>query len=441
MHIIVVGFNYRTTPIELREKLTISTETLPLALQDLHQRKSILECVIVSTCNRTEIYAVVDKLERTRHYILSFIEEQFQIKRDDFQSYLYIHEEAAAVRHLFRVTSGLESMIIGETQILGQVKAAFFAAQKCKTTGTWFNKLFKEAITIAKRAQRETSIADHPVSIAYAAVELARQKLGSLKGKSAVVLGAGEMSKLALRHLRFREIDKLYITNRSYERAEQFAEFVQATPYPWEQREKLFSEVDVVISATGADTTVITKDMVQPCVSSRQGNPLIMVDIALPRDIEPEVGLLKDVKLFDIDDLQSFLDEHHEKRIAEAKKIEKMIEVEIERFYGWVATLGVVPIMQALQQKSSHIYEETMKNLYQRLPDLSDHERKVIGKLTKSIVNQLLRDPITWLKEVSAQPNGDEAIADFVRIFGLESYVNREEDEKPIVDQTMHVVK
>ncbi len=440
MHIVVVGLNHQTAPVEIREKLSLSAEDLPSALNDLKNRKSILECVILSTCNRTEIYAVVDKLQRTKHYIHSFLEDRFGILREQIQEYLYTYEEQEAVRHLFRVTAGLNSMIIGETQILGQVRGAFLQAQKEKATGTWFNKLFKEAITLAKRAHEETAIAEHPVSVSYAAIELGRQILGSFADKSVLVIGAGKMSELSLKHLMDREVKELFVVNRTYKQAIRLAEQYQGIPYPYDQLEELLPRVDMIISSTGAPDYVIDVEMMKRVSSERHEKPLFMLDIAVPRDIDPAIAQLKSMLLYDIDDLQLLLDRHLEKRKAEAHKIEIMVEEELENYYAWLATLDVVPVIQALQHKSNMIYEETITNLFQKLPDLDERERKVIGKLTKSILNQMMRDPILRIKEMSAEQNGNEALNYFIRFFGLEEQLqpDQEADE---VDSSMQELR
>jgi len=434
MNVIVVGLNHETAPVDIREQFTVSESDLPRVLVDLQQRKSILECVVLSTCNRTEIYAVVDKLERTKHYIYGFMEDTFSVTREQFIPYLYVHEEREAVKHLFRVTSGLDSMIIGETQILGQVKQAFFTAQQVGTTGTWFNKLFKEAITVAKRAHRETAIAEHPVSIAYAAVEWAKQQLGTLANKRALVIGAGKMSALSIKHLQASGIKEMYIVNRTFERASRLASQLGGQAYAIEHLPSLLHQVDLVISSTGAPNYMITEQMVRNTLE-KQKRRLTLLDIALPRDIEPSVAQLDGVTLYNLDDLKQLLDQSWEQRKREAQTIERRIEQEIEQFYNWLSLLGVVPIIQALQTKAKHIYETTMASLYQKLPELSDRERKVIGKLTKSMLNQLLRDPILQIKELSAAPDGEEALQYFIRFFALEQERVQSGETQPVQEQ------
>lgn len=430
MHVVAIGLNYRTAPVEVREKFVISAEAMPKALLDLKNRKSVLECVILSTCNRTEIYAVVDKLERCGYYIREFIADIFGIPKEQFKDYLYTLEEKRAIQHLFRVAVGLDSMVIGETQILGQVKDAFLLAQDQKATGTWFNELFKQVITLAKRAHHETSIGENSVSVSYAAVELGKRIFSDYRGKKAIILGAGEMSELTIKHLKAGGIEELFVLNRTYESAVDLAGQFGGTAMPWERMESCLAEADVLISSTSAPGYVLTKDMLERALMHRKSRPLFMLDIAVPRDLDPAIGDLSNVFLYDIDDLQSIVESHLAERRIEAQKIEEMIAAEMDQFEAWKRMIGVAPVIHALQMKAQLVHQETMESLFNKLPDLGEREAKVIRKLTKSIVNQMLRDPILRIKEMSAERNGDEALDYFSKIFALETLLAQEEQAK-----------
>jgi glutamyl-tRNA reductase len=424
MHIIVVGLNYRTAPVEVREKFTFSEAELPEALRRLKQTKSILECVIVATCNRTELYAVVDRLNVCRHYINSYLESWFGISRDTFSRYLYMYEDQEAIRHLFRVTCGLDSMVIGETQILGQVRDAFLLAQQTATTGTLFNKLFREAVTVAKQAQTETTIGENAVSVSYAAVELGRKIFGSFAGKKVMVIGAGKMSELTAKHLHAGGVGEVVVANRTLERAEELARKFAGSACSIDKIGEKLAEIDIVISSTGSAGYVLTKkDVEQIWFRRKAATPLFIIDIAVPRDIDPAIAELDNVFLYDIDDLEGIVESNLEQRRNEALKIEKMIEEGMEEFDRWYRTLGVGPVIRALQEKSSAIHAEVMESLFNKLPDLSEREVKVIRKLTKSIVNQMLHDPINRIKEMAAGKNGEEALEMFVQFFALEERV------------------
>jgi glutamyl-tRNA reductase len=420
VHILVVGLNYKTAPVQVREQFTFSEEALPKALEQLKNTKSILECVIVATCNRTEIYAVVDRLQVCGHYIRSFMEQWFGLPRDEFTQHLYMYEDKQAIEHLFRVTSGLDSMVLGETQILGQVRDSFMQAQRIKTTGMIFNTLFKQSITTAKKAHSETSIGENAVSVSYAAVELGKRIFGKFDNKNVLIVGAGKMSELTVRHLNANGANKVIVANRTLQKAEELAEKFQGKACSLDEISTIIKDIDIVISSTGAAEAVLTKQQVEAVMSRRKSRPLFLIDIAVPRDIDPSIHDVDNVFLYDIDDLHGIVDSNLELRRKEAEKIEAMIFHEMDAFDVWYKTLGVVPVIRALQEKAAHIHSETLESMFNKLPDLDEREQKVISKLTKSIVNQLLQDPILRIKEIAAERRGDEAIDYFTEIFALE---------------------
>lgn len=428
MHIIKVGLNYRTAPVEIREKLAFSEDAVDGAMIHLNLQKSILENVIISTCNRTEIYVVADQLHTGRYYIKQFLSDWFEIDKESFLPYLAIEENDSAIEHLFRVASGLDSMILGETQILGQVRDAFLTAQRARTTGTIFNELFKQAITFAKRAHKETAIGEHAVSISYAAVRLAKTALdGIFKDKHIAVLGAGKMGTLSLKNLSGTEAARLSIVNRTYDKAVQLAEETGAEAVPYEMLSKLLETADVLISSTGAPDIVLhTEDMEQIITKRKRDSKLILIDIAVPRDIDSGIAGLDGVTLFDIDNLQHIVDENLESRKEAATEIEAMLMEEIEAFNGWLATLGVVPIISALRDKALSIQSETMKSIERKMPDLTTREKKVLNKHTKSIINQLLKEPIKQAKELAMSDEPEEALKLFIDIFGIDEAVKKD---------------
>jgi glutamyl-tRNA reductase len=438
MHIIVVGVNHKTAPVEIREKLTFNPTELPLAMKRLKKQKSILENIIVSTCNRTEIYAVVDQLHTGRYYIKAFLSEWFDIGKDEFTSFLRIHEDEMAVEHLYKVTAGLHSMVLGETQILGQVRSSFLQAQEEQTVGTVFNHLFKQAITLAKRAHSETEIGANAVSVSYAAVELAKKIFGSLANKHVVILGAGKMGELAVQNLHGNGVQKVTVLNRTLEKADTLAARFSGVARPMADLEAVLAEADIVISSTGAKNYVITESMMSKVEKKRKGRPIFMVDIAVPRDLDPGLSNVDSVFLYDIDDLEGIVESNMQERQVEAVKIELMIEQEIVEFNQWLRTLGVVPVISALRQKALSVQEETMQSIERKLPNLTDREKKVLSKHTKSIINQLLRDPILKAKEMAGEPNAEEFLKLFMKIFDIEQDV---ELQKATEAQKMSVGK
>ncbi|GGJ70994.1 glutamyl-tRNA reductase [Anoxybacillus voinovskiensis] len=420
MHIVVVGVNYKTAPVEIREKLTFGESELVEAMKALQQQKSILENVIISTCNRTEIYAVVDQVHTGRYYIKTFLADWFHIEKDVLAPYLKIFENEAAVEHLFRVACGLDSMILGETQILGQVRSSYLLAQQENTIGTVFKQLFKQAVTLAKRAHAETEIGSNAVSVSYAAVELAKKIFGDLSSKHVLVLGAGKMGELALQNLYGSGVKKVTVINRTFEKAQHLAEKFSGNAKSLSELQCALVEADILISSTGAKEYVITKEMMTNVEKMRKGRPLFMVDIAVPRDLDPALSELESVFLYDIDDLEGIVQANLEERKKAAEQIEIMIEAELVEFQQWLHTLGVVPVLAALREKALAIQAETMQSIERKLPHLSERDRKVISKHTKSIINQLLRDPILRAKELAAEPNAEEALQLFAKIFNIE---------------------
>ncbi|RHW33376.1 glutamyl-tRNA reductase [Lysinibacillus yapensis] len=426
MHTLVVGLNYKTAPVEIREKLSFIESELPKAMAALKKEKSILEDVIVSTCNRTEIYAVVDQLHTGRYYIKQFLAKWFDIPVEQFDAHLYIREDDDSLHHLFRVTTGIDSMVLGETQILGQVKKSFLEAQEVGTTGTIYNQLFKQAVTFAKRAHNETTINENAVSVSYAAVELAKKIFGSLKNKHVAILGAGKMGELAIQNLYGSGVGDITVVNRTFEKAEKLASKFNGDAKSMQELQCVLLEADILISSTGSSEYVIDFELMQFVERLRKGKPLFMVDIAVPRDLDPRIGDLSNVFLYDIDDLQGIVEANLAEREQAAREITNMIGQEVIQFKDWFATLGVVPVISALRKKANRIQQETMASIENKMPDLTERERKILNKHTKSIINQLLKEPILQAKELANSPKANQQLQLFQQIFGIEDEVMEE---------------
>ncbi|MFP7333654.1 glutamyl-tRNA reductase [Shouchella clausii] len=423
MHTIAIGLNYKTAPVEIREKLVFSEHQLPDALKKLRSSKSMMECVILSTCNRTELYVVADQLHTGRYFAKAFLAEWFSVDMEDVTPYLVIRENDHAIEHLFRVACGLDSMVIGETQILGQVKQAFLLAQEEKVTGTVFNQLFKQAVTLGKRVHSSTEISSQAVSVSYAGVELGKKIFGTFSGKHVLILGAGKMSELTAKHLYANGAASISVMNRTKEKAVELASQFSGTARSFAELNDALKEADVVISSTGARDFVVKKENAADTLKKRKGRPLFVIDIAVPRDIDPEIATISDVYLYDIDDLQNIVEANKKERKKEAEKIGVMIEAEIDDFKAWLNTLGVVPLITALRDKALQIQGDTMESIERKLPHLSERDIKVLNKHTKSIVNQLLRDPLTRVKELAAEPDAKHSLELFKTIFALEAQI------------------
>lgn len=429
MHILTIGLNYRTAPVEIRERFAFLEQDKPEALAKLQNTKSILECVIVGTCNRTEIYAVVDQLHTGRHFTKNYLSEWFGVPREEFIDHIYIKENDAAVQHLFRVACGLDSMVLGETQILGQIKDAFALSQSQGATGTVFNKLFQQAITLAKRAHSETEINKNAVSTSYAAIELGKKVFGYFDNKTVLVLGAGKMSELTAKHLHANGAPRVLVANRTYERAVSLAEKFRGIAMPMDQLQDALVLSDIVISSTGSDDYVVTKQDVEAIMRKRRQRPLFMIDIAVPRDLDPTINDLDGVYLYDIDDLEGIVAANMRERAREAEKIGIMIGEELVAFKTWLNTLGVGPLISALREKLLTHQQEAMRNIENKCPELTEKEIRMINKQTRSLINQIMHDPIVRIKEMSGQPGADEALDMFIKLFALENSFEEAEQE------------
>ena len=419
MHFVAISINHRTADVTLREQVAFRDDALRLAHEDLYETKAILENVILSTCNRTEVYAIVDQVHTGRYYIQRFLARSFGFEVDDIKDMSEVKVGDDAVEHLLRVTSGLDSIVLGETQILGQMRDAFFLAQNAGTTGTIFNHLFKQAITFAKKAHSETDIA-------YAAVELAKKVFGKLKSKHAVVIGAGEMGELSLLNLLGSGISSVTIVNRTLSKAKILAEKHNVSYDSLSALPSLLETTDIVISSTSAKDYIITNSMVKTISETRKLDSLVLIDIAVPRDIEPGIDAITNIFNYDVDDLKDLVDANLRERQLAAETIAAQIPEEIDSHNEWVNMLGVVPVIRALREKAMNIQAETMESIDRKLPDLSERERKVISKHTKSIINQMLKDPIKQAKELSTDKKSNEKLELFQNIFDIEAEDPRE---------------
>ncbi|MTV48479.1 glutamyl-tRNA reductase [Heliobacillus mobilis] len=406
MFIFVVGLNHKSAPVEVREKLSFTEAQLSEALHKLQGMAGIEGCCILSTCNRTEIYGASTDMEKGMTAVKRFVLEWGQLQPQDFSKYFYVHTLYDAIRHLFRVASGLDSMVLGETQILGQVRTAYQRSCNEDCSNGIVNTWFQQAITVGKRVRTETGIDQHPVSISYTAVELAEQVLGGLKGRTAMVLGAGKMSVLTLKHLVAEGVDKIIIANRSVEKAEELAKSCGGEAISFADVNHRLEEADILISCTAATHYVIRKSMVEQVMDRRGGKPVFFFDIAVPRDIDPEVAQVPGTHLYDIDAMQHVIDRNLAERRKCAAEAEIIIEHEINQFMRWLNSLFVIPTIVGLKNKGNQIKEKELDRALCKLKHLSEKEKKLVGSLASSIVNQLLHDPITQLRHYAASPEG-----------------------------------
>lgn len=433
MHIVVVSVNHKTADVSLREKLAFSESSIQQALSALINQKSILEGVILSTCNRTEIYAVTDQVHTGRYYVKSFMSEWFDVDIETIKSVTDVKVGNEAIHHLFKVITGLDSIVLGETQILGQIRDSFLLAQSEGTTGTVFNKLFKDAITLAKRAHAETDISSKAVSVSYAAVELSKKILGKLENKKILIVGAGEMAELALQNLVGSGATDITVINRTTEKAKSLADQYGGRQVSLQELQCALIESDIVISSTSSQEFIITKPMMQDIMKLRKNKSLVLIDIAVPRDIDPKVNDIDLIFNYDVDDLKGLVDANLAERERAAQVIYTMIDKQVMSFVDWINMLGVVPVITALREKALRIQETTMESIDRKMPDLSERDRKVISKHMKSIINQILKDPISQAKEVSGSENRAAELQFFQEIFNITNEVESIKNNEPEV--------
>lgn len=421
MRLTLVGLSHKTAPVAIREKLTFPANRQEEALSLLTATPDVIEAVVVSTCNRTEIYAVTAADADGPGAIIDFMCDYHDLDRHELVRYLYMQEGEAVVKHLFRVVASLDSMVIGEAQILGQVKEAYDHAFTYQGTGRIFNKLFRQSFEVGKRVRNETAIGESAVSISYAAVELAKKVFDTLEGRTVLILGAGKMSELTAKHLVCNGAARVLVANRTFARAEELAERFEGEAIPYETLFEHLREADVLISSTAATEYVVTKENVAGAMKGRRGRPLFLIDIAVPRDIDPAVNDLNDCFLYDIDGLNGVVESNLEERMREAEKAEGIIAEEMRTFESWLESMEVVPTVAAIRAKAEGIRQEELERAMKRLSGLSEKELQTIEALTSSIVNKMLHDPTSRLKAVAGERYGVAYIEAARYMYGLEN--------------------
>lgn len=421
MYIMSMGLNYKSAPVEIRERFALPESDLEGALEQLRASGQVKESVIVSTCNRTEVYAVVESKPAGEQESRRFLSELSGLPVESFTDYLYEHGEQEAIRHLFRVTSGLDSMVLGETQILGQMREAFLYSQEHGATGPIFNYLFKRAVTAAKRAHTETKIGENAVSVSYAAVELAKKVFESLDDKTVLIIGAGKMSELTAKHLNANGATRVVVVNRTYSRAKELADKFNGRALDMNSLDLALREADIVVSSTGAKGYVVTKDQIQATMKQRRHRPLFLIDIAVPRDLDPAMAKVDNVFLYDIDDLEGVIAVNMQERAREAEKVGMIIGEEMAAFRQWMHEQQAAPLIMKLREKAKTAQSNLMHNLTNKVPNLSEKEKHTVNKLTMSMINQLIHEPIVQVKEMASEKDAALYLETFARLFGLDN--------------------
>jgi glutamyl-tRNA reductase len=420
IHIVDIGMNHETAPVELRECLAGDSKSGEAALDVLRDLVAVKECLFISTCNRVEALFTTETPEEAEASVIEFMSQMSRIPVRSFEPHLFIHRDRDAVRHVLRVASSLDSMIVGEPQILGQIKDSYSMATREKTTGVILNRLMHRAFHTAKRVRTETGICDAAVSVSYAAVELAKKIFYDLRGKKVLLIGAGEMAELAARNLVSQGVNSVTVANRTFERAVELARNFNGRPVAFEEIGSQLFEADIVISSTASPEYVITSEQVKSSFRKRRNRPLFFIDIAVPRDVEPQVNDLENAYVYDIDDLRGVIQLNKAQRAEEAFKAERIVEEEVIKFERWVNTLAVVPTIVSIKEKGETIRLAEIRKSIAGLGHLSPEQREGLETLTLSIVEKILNDPIVFLRRKSERPQATAYLDMARKLFSLD---------------------
>ena len=419
MSVVVVGLNHRTVPLALLERVTIDDARLPKALADVLSHDHVSEAVVLSTCNRTEVYVVAEKFHPAYGDLRTFFSELAFAAPEELADHLYVHDADAAAGHLFRVASGIDSAVVGEAEILGQVRHSWEIAQSEGAAGSQLNLLFRHALEVGKRARTETGIGRHVASVSTAAVAMAAQRLGSLEGRSILVMGAGEMGEGMVRALATNGVSDIRIANRTWENAAELAERLGGTPIRLAELDAALTEVDLLLTGTGANSMIIEHSDIERVMRARGDREILVVDVAVPRDVDPAAADIPGVTILDMDDLRAFAEAGMAERRREVASVESMCAEELERYLSVITAREVAPLVSRLHEQSEDIRVAELDRLRARLGDLDERQLEALDALTKGIVAKLLHQPTVRLKDAAGSPRGErlaEALRDLFEL-------------------------
>jgi len=420
VNLILVGVNHKTTPVEIREKLAFTKGKIEESVDHLFNFPDIIEHTILSTCNRVEIYARANSQDSAIKSIKQFICDFHQLSLVELEDHFYSYSNKEAVEHLFRVSSSLDSMILGEAQILGQVKEAYSLARDLRSTGLVLNQLFEKAFSIAKKVREETGIAERSVSISSAAVELAQKIFDDLENHTVMLVGTGEMAELAAKHLISYGVKTVYVTSRTYERAANLARMLNGSALDFEAFKNELHRADIVITSTSAPNFIIKKEIVEKAIHERKNKPIFFIDIAVPRDIEPDVNDLENVYLYDIDDLQVVVSANIKEREKEAKNAMNFISQEVTKFNNWVGALDAVPTIVEIRKKAENIRKQEIEKTLKKISHLSEDEKQLLRQMSSSMINKILHKPTIKLKQKTQSEDGHVYLKAIRHLFHLD---------------------
>lgn len=436
MHIVIVGLSHKTAPVEIRERVAFAPTTMQDPLLQLQALPGVLEGLIVSTCNRVELYAVSKDPSAATIALRRFLADFHDLSQHDLEDHLYDYNGEEAIHHLFRVASSLDSMVIGEPQILGQIKTAYGYAVENQTAGLILNRFLHKAFSVAKRVRTETGIASNAVSVSFAAVELARKIFDRLDNKTVMIIGAGEMCELAARHFMSNGVTDVLVTNRTFERAEKLATELKGKAVPFDRFADDLVAVDIVLTSTGAPNFILGHRQMDEIIRRRKHKPMFLIDIAVPRDIDPRVNDVDNVYLYDVDDLQGVVQANLKERQKEARKAENIVEQEIGQFARWLENLDVKPTIIALRRKMDELRKQELEKTFGNLKDLTAKQRKSIEAMSNALLNKIMHKPIELLKN-GQHESGSEDYVDAVRtLFDLPVPAPDDAEIKPLDDES-----
>lgn len=411
MAVVVIGVNHRTMPLELFERLAVDAARLPKVLADLSSRENLAEVVMLATCNRTEVYAVAERFHGAYADVRNTLAEQCNVAPEDFTDHLYAHYDDSAVRHLFQVAAGLDSAVVGEAEILGQVKTAWEVARVEGSARSILNPLFRQALVVGKRARTETAISRHVASASAAAVAMAANRLGNLAERRALVLGTGEMGEGMVVALAGAGVQDLRIANRTPDRAHDLAARVGGSAVPLFQVPDALAEVDLLLTSTGASSIMVEYAELAPVIARRNGRPLLIVDIAVPRDVDPGVATLPGVTLLDMGDLRAFAEQGMDRRRAEVAAVTAIVNDELDRYDSLCSARSVAPLVATLRDQAEQVRQAELSRFAGRLEGLDERQREAVEGLTRGILAKLLHTPSVKLKDLAGTPQGERLAA------------------------------
>ena len=420
VNLILVGVNHKTTPVEIREKLAFTKGKIEESVDRLFNFPDIIEHTILSTCNRVEIYARANCQDSAIKAIKQFICDYHEVSPVELEDHFYSYRNEEAVEHLFRVSSSLDSMILGEAQILGQVKDAYSLAKDLRSTGLVLNQLFEKAFSIAKKVREETGIAERSVSISSAAVELAQKIFDDLENRTVMLVGTGEMAELAAKHLISYGVKTVYVTSRTYDRAANLARTLNGSALDFEAFKNELHRADIVITSTSAPNFIIKKEIVEKAIHERKNKPIFFIDIAVPRDIEPDVNDLENVYLYDIDDLHVVVSANIKEREKEVENAMNFISQEVTKFNNWVGALDAVPTIVEIRKKAENIRKQEIEKTLKKISHLSEDDKQLLRQMSSSMINKILHKPTIKLKQKTQSEDGHVYLKAIRHLFHLD---------------------